>query len=137
MRSGGRLAGLVLAAALAASAVGARARAEVTGPGASATASASTGASAETGLSQAELEKMIAPLGRDSAEEQKAAAAALAALGPDAVPAIAHKLAELRKGGDGGMHAVVKGLRERSPHDDLLDSLVQLKPDAAAQRSLT
>lgn len=126
----------MLASALAAGGIEARARAEAPVPSASTTSSASN-PGAEAGLSQGELERMIAPLGHDSVDERKAAAAALGALGPDAVPAIAKKLAELRKGGDGGMHAIVKGVRERAPHDDLLEALVQLKPDAPAQRALT
>jgi tetratricopeptide (TPR) repeat protein len=80
---------------------------------------------------------MIAPLGKDSAEERRAAASTLAALGPDAVPAIAQRLGEMRKGGDGGTYAVVKGARERSSKEDLLEALLQLKPDAPAQRALT
>jgi tetratricopeptide (TPR) repeat protein len=90
-------------------------------------------------LSGAELDRMIAPLGRDSADERRAAATALAALGPDATPAITQKLVELRKGGDGGVYSVLKGLRDKGGKEggDLLETLVQQKPDAATTRALT
>jgi hypothetical protein len=103
-----------------------------------AVASASAGNAAA--LSPAELERMIAPLGHDSIDERRAAAAALASLGPDATPTVALKLAELRKGGDGGVHAAIKGLRERGGKEgngDLLEGLLLQRPDASTQRALT
>ena len=57
---------------------------------------------------------MLAPLGREPIEERRAAANALASLGAEATPPIAQKLAELRKGGDGGMNAAVRAARERT-----------------------
>lgn len=96
------------------------------------------GPSAAT-LSAAELDRMLAPLGRDGIEDRRAGVAVLLALGPDATSAIAQKLAELRKGGDGGLYAVLKGARDRAGKGggDLLESLLELKPDAATQRALT
>jgi tetratricopeptide (TPR) repeat protein len=89
-------------------------------------------------LSAAELERMVASLGREAVEERRAGANALASLGPDSTQAVAQKLAELRKGGDGGMYAIIKGTRSaREPGADLLEALVQLKPDNPTQRALT
>jgi tetratricopeptide (TPR) repeat protein len=97
-------------------------------------------AAPETAMSAAELDRLVAGLGRDSAEERRAAAAALGALGSDATAAIAQKLAELRKGGDGGMGGAVRAVRDRSGKEgsfDLLEALVAQKPDAATTRALT
>ena len=60
-------------------------------------------AGAEAALSSAELDRLLAGLGHDSVEERKAAAASVTSLGADATTAITQKLADLRKGGDGGM----------------------------------
>ncbi|MGH7297837.1 MAG: hypothetical protein ACRELB_23055, partial [Polyangiaceae bacterium] len=111
----------------------------VAGASASAASPASPGASAEAGLSEADLERMLAPLGREPVEERRAAAAAVAALGPGAVPTIAQKLAELRKGGDGGMNAAIRAVRERGKDgtSDMLEALVQQRPDGAVTRALT
>lgn len=109
-------------------------------PAAWAQAPSTSGSStAEAMLSVAELDRMIAPLGRDSIDERRAAATALAALGPDATPAITQKLVELRKGGDGGVNAVIKGLRDKTGKEggDLLEALIEQRPDAATQRALT
>jgi tetratricopeptide (TPR) repeat protein len=103
-------------------------------------ASAALEGGSEAALSPAELERMLAPLGRDTVEERRSAANAVVTLGPDAVPAIGQKLADLRKGGDGGMHGVVKAARERGGKGeafDLLDVLLQQKPDAATLRAVT
>jgi tetratricopeptide (TPR) repeat protein len=101
--------------------------------------SASASSGNDTSLSLVELERMLAPLGHDSIDERRAAAAALASLGPDAIPAVTQKLADLRKGGDGGMHAAIKALRDRGGKEgaDLLEALVQQRPDAPTQRALT
>jgi tetratricopeptide (TPR) repeat protein len=107
--------------------------------GQSATGSTGAGTGAESALSQADLERMLAPLGREPIDERRAAAAAIAALGPGAVPTMAQKLAELRKGGDGGMNAAVKAARERGKEgsSDLVEALVQQKPDGPTTRALT
>jgi tetratricopeptide (TPR) repeat protein len=100
---------------------------------------ASAGAEA-TGMSSDELNRMIAPLGHDSVEERRAAATALATLGPECTPAVTQKLAELRKAGDAGVYGVLKTVRERPGKEsafDMLEALVQLKPDAPTQRALT
>jgi tetratricopeptide (TPR) repeat protein len=91
------------------------------------------------GISVAELDRMTAPLAHDSIEDRRAAAAALAALGPECTSAISQKLAELRKAGDGGVYTVLKAMRERSGREssfDLLEALVQLKPDGPTQRAV-
>ena len=69
---------------------------------------------ASPGLSGTELEVIIFPLAADGVDERRAAAAALASLGAGATPAIAKKLADLRKTGDGGTYSAVKAARERS-----------------------
>jgi tetratricopeptide (TPR) repeat protein len=113
------------------------------GSGAGGAASGASGAQGDGGseaLSAAELDRMLVPLGHDALEERRAAATAIVALGADAVPAIAQKLADLRKGGDGGMHGVVRAARERGGKGDafdLLDALLQQKPDAGTLRSTT
>jgi tetratricopeptide (TPR) repeat protein len=95
---------------------------------------------AEAALSAAELERLVAGLGQESVEDRRTAASALAALGPDATPAVSQKLAQLRKGGDGGMGGAVRALRERGGKDggsDLLEALIAQKPDAPTLRALT
>ena len=82
-------------------------------PAASAQAPSASASSAST-FSVGELDRMLAPFAHDSVEERRAAAGAVAALGSDATTAIAQKLAELRKGGDGGLDSVVKGVKDRS-----------------------
>jgi len=97
-------------------------------------------AGAEAALSPAELDRLLAGLGRDSVEERKAAASAVTSLGADATTAITQKLADLRKGGDGGMGGAVRAVRERSGKEaafDLADALTQQKPDSVTQRALT
>jgi len=106
-------------------------------PGAPAAAGS---AGVDTGLSDAELEQMLSGLSPEGGGDRRAAAGEIVSLGPDAVPAIARKLAELRKGGDGGVFAVVKALRERQtkePGLDLVDALLASKADAPTVRALT
>jgi tetratricopeptide (TPR) repeat protein len=103
-------------------------------------ASASAGAAPETAMPAAELDRLIAPLGHDSVDERRAAASTLAGLGPDATAAITQKLADLRKGGDGGLGTAVRAARDRGGKEgsfDLLEALVVAKPDAATTRALT
>jgi hypothetical protein len=110
------------------------------GLGASARAQAPlASAGQETAMSAAELDRLIAGLGRESVEERRAAAIALGALGADATGAIAQKLAELRKGGDGGMSGAVRAARGSGKEGsfDLLEALVAQKPDAATLHALT
>ncbi len=82
---------------------------------------------------------MLAPLGADGVDERRAGAAAIASLGAGAMPAIAKRLADLRKGGDGGTYSAVKAARERSGSGnfDLLEALVTQKPEASVTRALT
>jgi tetratricopeptide (TPR) repeat protein len=103
-------------------------------------ASVPSSAGPDAAMSAAELDRLIAGLGRDSVDERRAAANALASLGPDAIPAITAKLAELRKGGDGGMGGAVRAVRDRGGKEgggDLLEALVATKPDAPTLRALT
>ena len=103
-------------------------------------ASASAAATSEPGVTAVELDAMLAPLGRDSLDERRAAAAAIVALGAGATPAIAKKLADLRKNGDGGTYSAVKTAKERAGGGagfDLLEVLLTQRPDAAVTRALT
>jgi len=106
---------------------------------ASGTAAGPVASTGDPGLSGVELDAMVAPLGSDGVDERRAAAAALASLGAGATPAIAKKLADLRKTGDGGTYSAVKAARERSGGGsfDLLEALVTPKPEASVTRALT
>jgi len=97
------------------------------------------GAETEGGLSSVELDRMLARLGHDSADERRSAATAVAATGAEATAAIGRKLAELRRGADDGTFAVVKGVREHATATtfDLVEALALLKPDAGARHALT
>lgn len=99
----------------------------------------SSSAAAEGSFSDAELERLVAELGRDSVDDRRAAAKAISTLGEDAVPAVLHKLAELRRAGEGGMLAATRSFRERAskePGFDLVEALVAQKPDAVITRAL-
>ena len=134
MSARARLPLLVVAALLLGAASGGEAPAWAQAPSAGPSASAG----AESAMSAAELDRLIAGLGRDTAEERKAAAAALAALGTDATAAITQKLAELRRGGDGGMGGAVRAVRSgKEGSFDLVDALAAQKPDAPTLRALT
>jgi tetratricopeptide (TPR) repeat protein len=102
-------------------------------------ASASASSGGEPGLSNAELEVLIASLGADSVDDRRAAATAIGSLGAGATPAIARKLVELRKTGDGGTYSAVKAAKERAGGGsfDLLEALVSQKPEPSATRALT
>jgi tetratricopeptide (TPR) repeat protein len=114
-----------------------------TPPGWAQTAASSSPASSalagEPGISGTELDAMIAPLGADPVDVRRAAAAAIASLGAGATPAIAKRLADLRKTGDGGTYSAVKAARERAAGGsfDLLEALVTQRPEASVTRALT
>lgn len=82
-------------------------------------------------LSDADLDKAIAPLLGDDRAQRKAAAKALGELGPDAVPAVSKKLAELRKTPAPAVTSAVKAARDATkPTElDLRDMLVEAKAD--------
>jgi hypothetical protein len=97
-------------------------------------------AAAENVPADAELERLVTELGSDSVEERRAAAKALSVLGEDAVPSVLRKLSELRRGGDGGVVAAMKPVRERASKDpafDLVEGLVEQRPDTGVKRALT
>ncbi len=127
------------------------ARAQSTTPGTSASAGtggdagASTGAgagssaSAEAAFSDSQLERLVAELGHDSVDERRAAASAISTLGQDAMPAALRKLSDLRRGGDGGVVAAMKPVRERAskePGSDLVQNLVEMRPEPTVRRAL-
>jgi tetratricopeptide (TPR) repeat protein len=97
------------------------------------------GTDLESGLSRAELERVLVPLGDPAVDVRRAAAGAVAALGQEAVDSIGAKLAELRRGSDEGAASLLRALRERVAKEqgfDLLEALVVQKPDAAVHRVL-
>ena len=96
-------------------------------------------ATAEGGMSDGELDRLLAPLSGDDAEARKKAAKTVGELGQDAVPAITKKLAELRKAGSASVAAAVKQAKESKPSEgtDLCDALLaQSKGDPGAKAAL-
>lgn len=75
-------------------------------------------------MADAELEKLLAPLDGADAAARTAAAKSLADLGPDALPAITRKLAELRKTPAASVTAALKGVKV-ADGGDLCDALVK------------
>lgn len=111
----------------------------LTASGEAQSAAPSTSAPGEPGLTGAELDAMLIPLSADGVDDRRAAATGLVSLGAGATPAIAKKLADLRKTGDGGTYSAVKAARERAGGGsfDLLEALVTQKPEASVTRALT
>jgi len=91
-------------------------------------------------MSPEELERVLAPLSGDDDAARRAAAKAASELGPDAVPAITKKLAELRKAPSAAITAAVKQAGKPTESADLCAKLLELprdapKVDAAAART--
>lgn len=109
-------------------------------PQATASAAAASASATDGAMTDAELERMLAPLAGDDAEPRKKAAKAIGELGQDAVPAITKKLAELRKASSASVAAAVKQAKESKPGEqgtDLCDALLtQSKGDAGAKAAL-
>ncbi len=77
-----------------------------------------------------ELERMLVPVLEGDADARKRGIDAVARLGPDAVPAITKKLAQLRKERAGGIFAALKLVKEAGrPGDgaDLVDGLLRVQ----------
>jgi hypothetical protein len=95
--------------------------------------------STDAGMSVEELDRLLAPLSSDDDAARKNAAKAVGELGPDAVPAITKKLAELRKTNAGSVAAAVKSAGKIAEGSDLCDALLVLprsdKGDAAATKT--
>jgi tetratricopeptide (TPR) repeat protein len=82
-------------------------------------------ATAEAGVTSAEeLERLLTPLGADDAATRKSAAKSLGELGPEAVPAITKKLAELRKTSTPAVVAAMKSAKDAKDAKDLCDALL-------------
>jgi hypothetical protein len=95
---------------------------------------ASAASATESGMSVEELERMLTPLGADDAAARKGAAKAVGELGPDAVPAITKKLAELRKTSTA---AAVGAAVKQAKGVDLCDALLELpKPEGSVKTAL-
>jgi tetratricopeptide (TPR) repeat protein len=99
-------------------------------------------AAADSGMRLEELERMLTPLAADDADARKTAARSLGELGQDAVPAIATKLAELRKTNAAAVVAAVKQAKDANggkipDGSDLCDALLKLpKPEGGARTAL-
>lgn len=112
-------------------------------PGApSASSAASTASPAPAGMTAAELDRALEPLGDANVDARRAAAKTVVELGTDALGAIATKLADLRKVHGGGIHDVLRALRDQhgagkgaSPPDLVELLLTQAKGDAAQVRA--
>jgi hypothetical protein len=93
---------------------------------------------AEATLSDADLERMLAPLGGDDAEARRTAATAVVGLGPDAVAAITKQLAAQRKATTTTVAGSVKAARDAAgkPAElDLEDALLKTKSDGGGYRA--
>src|SRR5687767_13651737 len=86
-----------------------------------------------------ELERLLDPVFADTDEAQRRAAAkTVINLGPDALPTITKKLAELRKGPSGPLFTAVKNAKEtngKGAPDDLAEVLLHAKTDGPGYRS--
>ena len=67
----------------------------------------------DAGMSLAELDRLLAPFGDASLDARRAAAKVTSELGPEATPAIAQKLAELRKTSGAAAQASMRALRDQ------------------------
>lgn len=86
----------------------------------------------DEGLSDADLERMLAALGTSDSTERKNAAASIEALGQDAVVAIGRKLGELRKASGPQIAAAIKAAREADgPQAEVHDALLETKGDGS------
>ena len=126
---------------LAALSLGRAARADAPATPPASLPSSSASAAAQGGMSESELDRLLAPLSSDDADTRKKTAKAVGELGQDAVPAIAKKLAELRKSSSASsVAAAVKAGKESKPPEpssDLCDALLpQPKGDAGARTAL-
>ncbi|OJY21116.1 MAG: hypothetical protein BGO98_14190 [Myxococcales bacterium 68-20] len=104
-------------------------------PASAATAAAKeapAGRAIET-MSDADLERMLAPLGGDDVEARRAAAKSVASLGQDAVPVITKQLATQRKANTIAVAAAVKAARDATRKSaestDLCDALLETKSE--------
>jgi tetratricopeptide (TPR) repeat protein len=92
----------------------------------------------EATVSDADLERMLAPLDGGDEAARRAAARAVEALGPDAVPAIGKQLALQRRAGPIGVGAAVKAARDaagRPAELDLAEALLAHRSDGLGYRT--
>ena len=105
---------------------------ESNGPNAAAPASAP-----DEGLTDADLEKMLAPLESEDAEARRTAAKSIEGLGQDAVEAITRQLAVQRKATQGSVAAAIKVARDaagRPAELDYGDALLKTKSDGGGYK---
>jgi hypothetical protein len=91
----------------------------------SGSAAPATAATAEGSMTEAELDRLLAPLSGDDDDARKKTAKSVGELGQDAVPAIAKKLAELRKTNAASVAAGVKQAGKVAEGSDLCDALLK------------
>lgn len=129
-----RLPSVLLALALAVSSASALAEGE---PRDKVAEAAKDAAKKDSGMSDAELEKLLAPLAEGDANARREAAKALEALGADALPAITRKLGELRKTPQAA--PVSASLKQAGAKgDDLLEPLITAgKNEGAFKTTIT
>jgi hypothetical protein len=105
-------------------------------PAAADAAPATATASAEAPATSAEeLERLLTPLGADDAATRKSAAKSVSELGPEAVPAITRKLAELRKTSTPAVVAAVKPAKDAKDAKDLCDALLDRPASEAGAKT--
>lgn len=102
-------------------------------------ATAIVASTAEGGMTDGELDRLLAPLAGDDADARKKAAKAVGELGQDAIPAITKRLGELRKSSSASVASAVKQSKEAKTSEttDLCDALLaQTKGDAGGKAAL-
>ena len=108
-------------------------------PAPSAAVSGSGALAEPAGMTLAELDRVLEPLGDPNVDARRAAAKAASGLGPDALGAIGQKLAELRKVHGAGIQTVLRSLRDQfggKGDKDVVELLLtQAKGDAASIRA--
>ncbi|MBX3199696.1 MAG: hypothetical protein KF894_16290 [Labilithrix sp.] len=95
------------------------------------------GARAIETLSEADLERMLAPLADDDVEARRAAAKAVEALGQDAIPAITKVLAAQRKASTVSVQGAIKAARDaagKGAESDVATQLLATKVDGPGYR---
>lgn len=102
--------------------------------------SASASASASPAIAL-DVEKTLAPLGDPSVDARRAAAKSASELGPETLPAITKKLADVRGTSTASMATVMRGVRDQNgarANDkafDLVEALLVAKGDTAAVKA--
>ncbi len=103
----------------------------------SAATAAAAPISKDEGLTDADLEKMLAPLDANDVETRRAAAKSIEGLGQDAVGAITRQLAAQRKATPGSVASAIKVARDaagKAPDLDVCDALLATKSEGVGYK---